>query len=169
MMHGYDYNGQDLAGHILSEKLDGCRAYWTGAELLTKSGRPYRAIPPALLAELQDWGGALDCELCVPSAPRAQSLALATDAALRGRWAPDLRLMAFDAPDISGPALARRRALAALDGPFVRPLAWRLARGTAEALAWRDALQAAGREGAMAQDPASDYRPGRRECLLKLK
>ena len=169
LMHGFDYTDQNLAGHILSEKLDGCRAYWTGTELVTKSGRPYRAVPAEMLAELRTWGAALDCELCVPDAPRAESLRLASAAALRASWAPALRLMAFDAPDMRAPALARREALRVLGGRLVLALPFWRATSTADALAQRASWISRGREGLMAQDPASEYRPGRREALLKLK
>lgn len=169
LLHGFDYIDQDLAGHILSEKLDGCRAFWTGSELLTKTGRPYRAVPAEMLAELRTWGSALDCELCAPHAPRAESLRLATAAALRATWTSALRLMAFDAPDTRAPALARREALRALGGALVLPLPYWRATSTADALAQRAAWISRGREGLMAQDPGSDYRPGRREALLKLK
>ena len=82
MMHGYDWTGQDLASYIVTEKMDGCRAYWTGAELLTKSGRVYASVPAHILARLPA-GVALDCELWAPELPRRESLRSATAAALR--------------------------------------------------------------------------------------
>lgn len=164
-MHGYDWTGQDLAGHIITEKMDGCRAYWTGAELLTKSGRVYTSVPVRILACLPA-GVALDCELWAPELPRRESLRLATAAALRAQWSDRLQLCAFDLPGHTGPALTRRRALDAL---CVNSAPWRVAESTAQALSWRDAMLAQGREGLMALDPSSPYRPGRRESLLKLK
>ena len=165
-MHGYDWQGQDLAGHIITEKMDGCRAYWCGAELRTKSGRPYRNIPAGLLAELQAAGCALDCELWVPGAHRGASLAAATAAALRGVWAPELRITPFDLPE-HGRAAAFRVYALARNCPNAAP--FRVATSTAQALEWRDAAIRDGREGLMALDPAGLYRPGRRAELLKLK
>ena len=166
MMHGYDWQGQDLAGHIITEKMDGCRAYWSGEELRTKSGRLYRNAPAALLAELQATGHALDCELWVPGVHRGASLAAATAAALQGAWAPVLRLTPFDLPEHGGRALDRVAALARIC-PHAAP--YRIASSTAQTLEWRAAALAGGREGLMALDPASLYRVGRRAELLKLK
>lgn len=166
MMHGVDWRGQDLAGHIITEKMDGCRAYWSGAELRTKSGRLYRNTPPALLAELQRLGVAQDCELWIPGVHRGASLAAATAAALRGIWAPELRLSPFDLPGHSGRALERIAELHRLT-PNAAP--YRIAASTAQALEWRDAALSNGREGLMALDPAGRYTPGRRAELLKLK
>lgn len=165
MMHGYDWTGQDLASYIVTEKMDGCRAYWTGAELLTKSGRLYASIPARILAALPA-GVALDCELWAPELPRRESLRVAVAAALRAVWSDQLQLCAFDLPGHTGPALTRRRALDALG---VNSAPWRVAETTAQALIWRDAMLAQGREGLMALDPANTYRSGRRESLLKLK
>ena len=166
MMHGYDWQGQDLAGHIITEKMDGCRAYWSGEELRTKSGRLYRNIPGGLLAELHAAGQALDCELWIPGAHRGASLSAATAAALRGVWASALRLTPFDLPEHSGRALDRVAALARIC-PYAAP--YRIAQSTGQALDWRADALANGREGLMALDPDGLYRPGRQAGLAKLK
>lgn len=166
MMHGVDWQGQDLAGYIITGKMDGCRAYWCGEELRTKSGRLYRNVPAALLAELQAAGCALDCELWVPGVHRGASLAAAKHAALQGAWAPVLRLTPFDLPEHGGRALERVAALARTC-PHAAP--YRIAASTAQALEWRAAALAGGREGLMALDPEGLYRPGRQAGLVKLK
>ena len=166
MMHGYDWQGQDLAGYIITEKMDGCRAYWSGEELRTKSGRLYRNVPAALLAELQATGHALDCELWVPGVHRGASLAAATAAALQGAWAPALRITPFDLPEHGGRALERVAELARI---CPRAAPYRVAQSTTQALEWRAAVLADGREGLMALNPAGLYRPGRQAGLAKLK
>lgn len=165
MMHGYDWVDADLSGWICTEKMDGCRAYWTGAELRTKSGRTYQNLPAQLRASLPD-GVALDCELWAPELHRGASLALATAAALRDTWDDRLRLTPFDLPCHSGPAAAR---IAALHSLTDQATPFRIALSTAQALSWRDAMHLAGREGLMCLDPAGRYQPGRRPQLLKLK
>jgi DNA ligase-1 len=37
-MHGLNYQGEDPTGWIMSEKLDGIRAYWDGVNLYSKKG-----------------------------------------------------------------------------------------------------------------------------------
>lgn len=41
--------GMDLSGWVMSEKLDGVRAYWDGKRLLSKNGNPFN--PPATFTE----------------------------------------------------------------------------------------------------------------------
>jgi DNA ligase-1 len=55
--------GIDVAGWLMSEKLDGVRGYWDGTQLLSKKGNPFhppaafiRNFPPFAL-EGEIWGG----------------------------------------------------------------------------------------------------------------
>ena len=43
LMHGQDYGGQNVAGWLIQEKLDGLRALWTGSALITRSGNRFNA------------------------------------------------------------------------------------------------------------------------------
>lgn len=38
MQHGVDWDGQDLSGWIVTEKFNGCRAYWDGESLWSRGG-----------------------------------------------------------------------------------------------------------------------------------
>jgi DNA ligase-1 len=51
MKLGFDYQGDDPTGWFISEKFDGCRAYWDGQQLWTRSGKIIKA-PPSLTANL---------------------------------------------------------------------------------------------------------------------
>jgi len=51
LMHGNDWNGQDVAGWWASEKYNGWRAYWDGERLLSRNGNDYCA-PAWFLAGL---------------------------------------------------------------------------------------------------------------------
>ncbi|QOR55746.1 MAG: hypothetical protein YHS30scaffold667_42 [Phage 65_10] len=160
MMHAYDWDGASaLPGWLAQEKMDGCRAYWTGAELLTKSGRAYRDVPASILAQLRELGQAADCELW---AGRAGGLEPARLAAQCARWAPCLQLHIFDLPEHGGPALARLQTVAQL------PLGVRFWVCTDPAND-RDRVKRGGGEGLMLRDPAARYAPGRRPTMLKAK
>lgn len=166
MMHGMDWDGQDVTDWLASEKLDGCRAYWTGAQLLTKSGREYRNTPAPLLAALRSVGTALDCELY---AGRGM-LQTAVNAARLGRWAEGLALHVFDLPSHLGTAEERCEALQrlALPAPLHRVTRMRVA-GIDDAHFWMRRIQEGGGEGVMLLDPGARYRPGRTDRLLKVK
>jgi len=55
------WSGQDVGGWLMSEKLDGVRAIWTGAELLSRNGNKFFA-PEWFTAQLPK-GVFLDGEL----------------------------------------------------------------------------------------------------------
>ena len=39
-----EYKNQDISGWVMSEKLDGVRAYWDGKQLISRQGNPF--TPP---------------------------------------------------------------------------------------------------------------------------
>lgn len=176
MMHGIDWDGHNVDGWLASEKFDGCRAFWTGEKLLTKSGREYRNVPADVSRALARTGVALDCEVCIPNAARKNSLGAANDAALRGVWSPFVRVIVFDLPSHGGTADERDAALRSLFDVTESDHGHRVVccrRGTVKdadhADEWFDRILTWGGEGIMLLRPDSLYTPGRRDCLLKMK
>ena len=90
------WQGQDVRGWAMSEKLDGVRAYWDGRQLISRAGHPFR--PPAgFLADYPPWP--LDGELY---SGRGQFEK--TSAAVRaadGDWS-GIQLHVFDVPQATG-------------------------------------------------------------------
>jgi DNA ligase-1 len=169
LQHGQDWAGQDLTGWLLTEKLDGCRAYWTGAELITRSGA--RIAAPAHITAWLPQGVALDGELW---AGRGQ-FETARRAVQQSLWADSVRFVVFDAPHPTDSLGLRRLAAErhvrhaqshGFNGHLLRS---EYALSTEHALGLLKQLLAAGAEGLMAQDPRAAYRPGRGAQLLKLK
>jgi DNA ligase 1 len=154
MQHGHDWQGQDLAGWIASEKFDGCRAYWDGAALWSRGGL---AIP-------NHWGlpdGVhLDGEIYAGiSGSRKVAAAIRS-----GRFDDSIRFVAFDAPSIAGDYLARYTGIDYGDVVGAVEL-----RDTAQALHLMRAVQMAGGEGLMVRHPELSYHPGRTSRMLKVK
>lgn len=164
MMHGTDWNGEDLTGFVLSEKFDGCRAFWDGERLWSRGG-----MSPTIPAE---WAAALpgiplDCELYdgIGGVYRCGS-------ALRyGRFTSTMRLVVFDAPASAGDYTARMRvakdALAGSSAVEVAELV--ICRDNSHALQIMRGIQARGGEGVMARAPSISYMPGRTREILKVK
>lgn len=164
------YSGADLAGWLVSEKLDGVRAQWDGARLVSKSGRVIRApewfttgLPAlALDGELYAGPGTLD---------RVQGLSRRASAN-PADWL-GLRFCVFDAPGVTGGFAQRLDALGRTAHglpahvEIVRhepcPVrAWLAARFAA--------VVAAGGEGLVARHPAGEYRAGERsQWVAKIK
>jgi DNA ligase-1 len=163
MMHGKDWRGENVAGWLIAEKFNGCRAYWDGERLWTRNGNVVR-IPI-------EWGSRLpavplDCEIWAGRGG-FQVARLATQ---YGRFTPAVRLIAFDA-NVEGDFIERqeivRRAVAGLH--FAAAVEHRPCRSTAKALQAMRAVQKNGGEGVVARDPANRYQPGRTREILKLK
>lgn len=165
MQHGMDWTGQDLAGWILTEKLDGCRAYWDGHNLWSRGGK--RVDLPATWRSSLPAGVHLDCELYF-----GKGGVYKCGAALRyGRFLPGMELVVFDAPQALGTYSQRLSAAAqaVIDCPFARVTSATVATNTADALARMAAVQAGGGEGVMARHPSIPYTAGRTHQLLKVK
>lgn len=163
LMHGTDWTGQDVAGWLASEKFNGWRCVWTGAQLLTRSGNALAA---------PDWFTAglpltpLDCELHLG---RGHTNNDVHRAIARVEW-HRLKLAAFDVPK---PGIAIEAAIQLLESlrlpAHVAPVAYRHVETTAEAFTLRDAICRARGEGVMLRKPATRYETFRTDNLLKLK
>ena len=165
MTLGRDWTGQNPAGWLASEKLDGVRAYWDGAQLWTRGGRVIPA-PRSFTNALPRV--ALDGELWAGRGRFTE----ARVACQYGRWTPSIRFMVFDAPTAPG-NWAERMAVAAvaLAGcPVAMPVAFQRLDGAEHA---GDVLQAVlgnGGEGLILRNPtAGGYVAGRSANVLKIK
>jgi DNA ligase-1 len=157
MQHGRDWMGEDLAGWLLSEKLDGVRAEWDGARLWTRSGREL-AVPSAWQLPA---GVALSGEIY---AGRATFDRVNTAVRLN-RLDASLRFIAFDAPG-GGTWTQRMSRARAVWSDCVEIIT---CRSTDHALELLAQVQAVGGEGLVAVHPAATWRKGRTGALLKVK
>jgi len=159
MQHGKDWQGQDLTGWLLSEKFDGCRAFWDGSRMWSRQGFEIQ-IPDAWRSTLPSF--ALDGEIFHPA-----GLVFASNAVrLGGRHFDGCSFIAFDAPDVRGYWLARLDVARSFG---VRAVEVTIAESTDHAISLMLQIQARGGEGLVARHPGLEYKPGRTARLLKLK
>ena len=160
----------DLQAYWVSEKYDGVRAHWNGAQLYSRQGLPIAA--PAWFT--QGWPATpLDGELW---AGRGQFHAVQSVVAQHN--APDagwrtLRYMVFDVPAQPGPFSARlavlQRTVAGIRQPWVQAVPqWRVASHAALQAQLASHVRA-GAEGLMLRREDAPYRGGRSDDLVKLK
>jgi DNA ligase-1 len=165
LQHGRVWHGQDLRGWYLSEKLDGCRAFWDGESGLWTRGARRLVLP-------DHWrlpkGIALDGEIWAGRGRFADTVA----AAVHGRWRAGVSFVVFDCPMVAGTWPKRLEAAArALKGcaGFAAVVPWMQVTRMDEVLAYLTDVLAGGGEGIMARHPAVGWRAGRTEWVLKLK
>lgn len=162
-MHALDWQGNALEGWFLSEKLDGWRCFWTGAEFYTRTGNRY-AAPDWFKAGLPAIG--LDGELVTAG----RSSCDAVNSAVRsGAW-HRFEFRPFDIPTPGMTFEDAQATIARLALPaHVRPVQWRRVADTEEAVAFMRTITANGGEGAMVRNLSAPYTPGRTADLLKMK
>ncbi|AEY02205.1 DNA ligase [Oceanimonas sp. GK1] len=158
------------ADYLVSEKLDGVRAYWNGRQLVSRGGHAFSA---------PDWFVAgfpatpLDGELWLGRGRFAElSAAVRRFEPVEDEWR-EIRFMVFDLPASELPFAARVAALERLAGTLTTPYLQRVqhhALADAAALAARlDEVESEGGEGLMLRHRQSRYVPERNQDLLKLK
>lgn len=164
LMHGEDWHGPDVTGWWITEKLDGCRALWTGKEFVTRTGRAINA-PDWFTAGLPAFP--LDGEI---HAGRGNFTA-ARLAVQCGQFTPAVAFAAFDAPEVaSSQAMRQMVAGEALAGcQYARAVDGYTAASMAEVWQDLDLVKSLGGEGLMACKPGTKYVNGRTRTLLKLK
>ncbi len=162
------YASQDPTGWLMSEKLDGVRAIWTGEKLISRNGNEFAAPQwfldglPSLPLDGELWMGRGKFQAVVGAVRRKT----ADDAEWR-----EIRFMVFDAPTVSGDFLTRLSAAkSAISESTVAEIVPQTECANSSAMhAFFMAICRDGGEGVMLRDPDAGYIQGRTSKLLKLK
>lgn len=163
MQHGRPWRGENVAGWYASEKLDGCRGYWNGERMFSRSGRvipipeEWRRQLPAMHLDGEIWAGRGKWEVTVAAVVRRQ-------------WVPEIGFFVFDAPQLDAPwperlAAAKRK----LRHAFAAVVPHTRIDDLAHASAIFRAIRLAGGEGLMLWHPARRYSTITTGNVLKLK
>jgi len=160
----------DMSAWLVSEKLDGVRARWTGSELLSRSGYPIQA-PAELVHSLPPV--ALDGELWLGYGRFAELSALLRSSEAAPEAWRQVRFALFDLPHHPGTFAERAQALkalaAALDNPQVYSIEQHQLASRRELDHLLQQVTEQGGEGLMLHHRHSRYQSGRSELLLKYK
>jgi DNA ligase-1 len=159
MQHGFDWTGTNPAGWLVSEKMDGCRAYWDGLQFWTRSGRKI-AVPDSVRREMPSCH--LDGEFWAGRG-RFTEARLAVN---HGKWTPRVRFVAFDCPQAPGDWTHRIESARAMGVECVR---WWACAGEAELIRDMERIVSAGGEGLIIRKPNSTYTCGRYWGVQKVK
>ncbi len=158
----------DPAGWLMSEKLDGVRAYWDGKQFISRQGNLYHA-PDWFVAGLPTIP--LDGELWLGRKAFQRTVSIVRRQDKSEHW-KDIRYVVFDAPALDKGFEARLafvRETIAANAPYVAPLEHVPCQGVAHLREELARLEALGAEGVMLRRPGSRYEAGRSSTLLKVK
>ncbi len=161
----------DPGGHLVSEKLDGARAWWDGAQLRFRSGLP--VLAPRWFTHRLPADVALDGELWMGRGHFEElSAAVRRHAALDAEWR-NIRYALFDLPGAAGPFSERAVRLAAVAKELafapVQAVVQRRLPDHAALSRWFNEVVQGGGEGLMLHRADAPWRAGRSDALLKLK
>ena len=170
LAHTWDAD-TDLSNWWLSEKLDGVRAYWSGAErrFLSRQGNVYHA-PAWFTKGLPNVP--LDGELWIDRKAFQRTVSIVRRHDQSDHWR-DVRFVIFDAPAAKGGFEARQdyleTALCEHQPKFARVLHQECCRGLQHLREELCRITSLGGEGLMLRQPGSRYEVGRSNTLLKAK
>lgn len=162
--------GQSPEDFLVSEKLDGVRAFWNGRELRFRSGLPI-AAPAWFTAALP--GTALDGELWLGRGRFDALSGLARRSVPQEADWHDVRYMIFDLPGSTEPFAERARQMQALvrqaQTPWLQALAQQPVADAAALAALLQQTVKEGGEGLVLHRRSALWSPGRSAALQKYK
>lgn len=161
--------GMDIRGWWMSEKLDGVRGYWTGEQLVSRSGKVFAA---------PDWftenfpSVPLDGELWVGRQQFAETVSIVRRQTPHDGW-KSIRYMIFDAPQAEG-GFEQRLAFAREwfqqhPNSSVSVIEHEVCQDEQHLRTKLAEVEARGGEGLILRQPESVYSVGRSATILKVK
>ncbi len=165
MCLGRDWRGEQINGWFLSEKFDGCRAYWDGSKLWTRGGNSINA-PEWFTNGLPCTH--LDCEIWTGYG----NLTAARLATQYGRFTADCKLIIHDCPSASGNWEERMKVAHSLVTGLKQVACVKsvVCRNEDHLIDLLQEVISRNGEGLVARNPiAKEYQAGRSRNLLKIK
>ena len=159
----------DPTGWLISEKLDGARAWWNGTGFVSRQGNRFHA-PDWFTAGLPNVP--LDGELWLGRKAFQRTMSIIRRQDQPPSWR-EIRFVVFDAPAINEPFERRvkyvREALAEQKSEYAVPLPHYACRDREHLQTELNRIAALGGEGLMLREPGSFYEARRSATLLKVK
>jgi DNA ligase 1 len=159
----------DIKGWWLSEKLDGVRGYWTGKEMISRSGNPFH-VPAWFTKNFP--ATPLDGELWIGRRKFSELVGTIRRKLPDAGW-EKVRYLIFDAPQAEGGFEKRldfaRRWFQQHPNPYSEVLKQQICENEMQLRRKLAEVEALGGEGMMLRKPNSAYTVGRSYDLLKVK
>jgi len=159
----------DINGWWMSEKLDGVRGYWTGKEMISRSGNSFH-IPTWFTKNFPSTP--LDGELWIGRRKFSELVGIIRRKIPAAEW-EKVRYLIFDAPQAEGGFEKRldfaRRWFRQHPNPYTEVLKQQICENEMQLRRKLAEIESYGGEGVMLRKPNSPYTVGRSYDLLKVK
>lgn len=161
--------GQNVDGWLMSEKLDGVRAYWNGKQLMSRNGNPF-AVPDWFTEDFPPFE--LDGELWLGRHQFEQTVSIVSTQTAHKGWR-GLTFQIFELPNQAGGLLARLNILniylKQFPAPYLRIIEQVEVSDDSQLQAELQRVLALNGEGLVVRNPKNLYQTGRSNEALKVK
>ncbi|OHD94701.1 MAG: DNA ligase [Sulfurimonas sp. GWF2_37_8] len=163
------YKDQNISGWVMSEKLDGIRAYWDGKTLQTRKGQEIHA-PEWFVKNLPPF--ALDGELWSKRSDFENIQSIVVDDKPSEKW-KEISYMIFEVPSAEGNFTTRLQKahnyISANKLSHLKIIEQKVCSSQTQLDAYLQQVIKNGGEGVMVKDGSKAYFEGRSDSLLKVK
>ena len=159
------YKDQNITGWVMSEKLDGIRAYWDGKRLYTKNGKVIHA-PKWLIAQYPPF--AIDGELWTKRGDFEHIASIVQDKVPGKEW-KEIKHYIFDVPDAKGNLFARLNKLKPYTNSIIKIIPQIPIKSKKQLQTFFNEVVQKGGEGVVIRNPNTTYERKRSNTILKLK
>lgn len=159
------YTNQNITGWVMSEKLDGIRAYWDGNKLLTRNGKEIhapkwftKAYPPF----------EIDGELWTKRKDFENISSIVRDQVPSEQWI-EVKHYIFEVPNATGDLRERLAKVKPYEGKIIQIIPQIAIRDREHLADFHKNISSQGGEGVVVRDPSTPYINKRTNKALKLK
>jgi len=159
------YKDQNITGWVMSEKLDGIRAYWDGKNLISRGGKIIHA-PKWFIKDYPPFE--IDGELWTKRGDFENISSIVRDKTPSDEW-KSIRHYIFEVPNAEGSLFDRLKKLKPYAGKNIRIIKQIRIKDKTHLRQFLEEIEAKGGEGLVVRDPYASYINKRTSKALKVK
>lgn len=159
------YSDQNVTGWLMSEKLDGVRAFWNGKELLTRKGKKIYA-PAYFTKDYPPF--AIDGELWSKRGDFEHIVSIVRDRNPSDGW-KEIKHYIFEVPHAKGNLLQRLKKVKPYEGKYIKIISQTQMKEKKDLKEFLIYIESLGGEGVVLRDPSVGYIAKRTSKALKVK
>jgi len=159
------YHDQNITGWVMSEKLDGIRAYWDGKHLLTRKGNIIHA-PKWFLKDYPPF--AIDGELWSKRGDFENISSIVRDKIPSSSW-KNIKHYIFEVPGARGDLFTRLKKVKPYEGKYIKIIKQIPIKDKKHLREFLKSIEKNGGEGVVVRDPNAPYIDRRTSKALKVK
>ncbi len=159
------YKDQNISGWVVSEKLDGIRAYWDGEHLISRGGEIIHA-PEWFTKEYPPFP--IDGELWSRRKDFEHISSIVRDKVPSQEWR-EIKHYIFEVPNAKGGLFERLALVKPYEGRSIKILSQKVIKNKKELTLYLKKVETLGGEGVVVRDPKAPYIAKRTSKALKVK